>query len=71
MTEEQRKAFEAWADTHMLSKATFGWGLRSTEELTLRNCTYNQALAVAQAAGYSEPCWYKPWSWLNWVVTVG
>jgi len=64
-------AFERWAETHTLTRVYFGWGHNGTQELTLQDCTYNQALDVAQQWGYREPCWYRPGTWFNWVVTVG
>ena len=71
MNQNDKLAWEEWAENHELINATFGWGTKGSDEITLRNCTYNQALAVAKAAGYQEPKWYKPWTWFNWVVTVG
>jgi hypothetical protein len=70
-SKENKAYFDKWAEEHVLMNVTFGWGSKGMEELTMRNCTYNHALAVAQAAGYQEPRWYKPWTWFNWVVTVG
>ena len=50
----------------------FMWGGDASDsELTLHNRTYKDALKVAKQFGYQEPCWYKPWTWKNGVVTVG
>jgi hypothetical protein len=72
MTKEEQLAWDKWANEHVLTRATFGWKDRTGEtEITLSDCTYNQALARAKDWGYQEPKWYKPWTWMNWVVTVG
>lgn len=71
MTKEDQLAWDHWAETHVLTRVHFGWGHKGSQELTMENCTYNYALARAKDWGYQEPKWYKPWTWMNWVVTVG
>lgn len=65
-----KEAFEQWAANHTLTTIHFGWN-RDQSELTLHDRTYNDACYVAKQFGWQEPRWFKPWTWLNWVITVG
>lgn len=70
MTNEQY--YQNWAENHRLINVTFWWYELGVEcEIRLHNRTFNQALQQAQAAGFVEPRWYKPWTWANGVVTMG
>ncbi len=71
MTDEEH--YQNWAETHTLSTVTFWWyeaGVWSGE-CRLNDKTFNQALKIAKELGFSEPRWFKPWTWGNGVVTVG
>lgn len=70
-TVTNKEAFDKWASTRVLKTIHFGWGLKGENELTLRNRTYNDAVLVANQFGWQEPCWFNPWTWTHWVVTVG
>lgn len=72
LSKEDKLWWDNWAETHVLATVNFWWRSKGSEnELRLHDKTYNQALAIATEFGYCEPKWYKPWSWMNGVVTVG
>ena len=67
-----KEYFEKWAQEHQLMTIAFYWREKGSDsELRLKNRTYNEGLKMALVAGYTEPRWYKPWTWANGVVTVG
>lgn len=69
---ENKFYFDLWAENHTLMTVTFYWYKNGKEvECRRTNMTYNQCLAIAKSEGYQEIRWYKPWTWLNCVVTVG
>ena len=60
--------FTSWAESHELTSIQFWW---KNGECRLHDRTYAKALAIAIDLGYTEPKWYKPWTWGNGVITVG
>jgi hypothetical protein len=66
------QAYQRWAQNQVLTAATFWWKTKQCEtEVRLTECTFNEALNIAKRFGFTEPRWYKPWTWGNGVVTVG
>ena len=67
-----KEYFTHWAATHQLSTISFWWKNGSEQgECRLHDKTFNEALTIAKKFGFVEPCWYKPGTWNNGVVTVG
>lgn len=56
---------------HTYKEIRFLWNSKtSVDECTLRDRTYDEALLIAKKFGYSEPRWYKPWTWGNWMIVT-
>jgi len=67
-----KQAFDHWAQTHVLTTVSFWWkNTRSEGEIRIHDRTFNEALVSAKKLGFVEPKWYKPWTWSSGVVTVG
>jgi hypothetical protein len=49
---------------HSILYATWEQG-NSTMELTMHECTIEEATAKAIYLGYKPPVWYKPWTYLT------
>ena len=64
--------YTQWAATHTLTTISFWWSSRNESgKCRLHDKTFNEALVIAKEFGFTEPKWYKPWTWNNGVVTVG